>query len=77
MYNGKPVVMTRPWWRHPIFPWGWYSLLQDRIEGDRIESDGYWHPDDHHGGVWEWSEIKSKRKADGWTIINPDEIPED
>ena len=53
MYKGKPlIIQKRPWWRHPIFPWGWYSLSQDvlLIVGSRFNADGCYSPDDGGGG---------------------------
>lgn len=47
MYKGKPVVVTpRPWYRHPIFPWGYYSLVNDKIDRQFIQVDGYNIPGD-------------------------------
>jgi len=43
MYKNKPLIIAkRPWWRHPVFPWGWYSLKQDNIFSGDVE--GYDKP---------------------------------
>jgi hypothetical protein len=54
VYKGKKVIiMPRPWYRHPIFPWGWYSLTKDKVDVSKIlEADGYYSPDDGGGGTF-------------------------
>jgi len=53
MYKGKQVIIgNRHWWRHPIFPWGVYSLRQDRIDTDEIRLDGYHTQGDGGGGLF-------------------------
>lgn len=60
MHKGKPVIVGhRPWWRHPVFPWGWYSLIADNLTtnesgGPLIEADGYCTPQDGGGGKFGW-----------------------
>lgn len=52
MYNGKPVIAAkRPFWRHPIFPWGWYSLSHDAclLSYHWIKTDGHDRPYDRGG----------------------------
>lgn len=56
MYRNKPVIVKRrPWWRHPVFPWGWYSLSQDRLASNSIHTEGFYRPGDGSGGTWVWS----------------------
>lgn len=51
MYKGKKLIIAkRPWWRHPIFPWGWYSLCMDKLEGGKFEADGHYCDNDGGGG---------------------------
>ena len=54
MYKGKTlIVCSRPWWRHPILPWGWYSLLLDQLPTDiELVADGFKTPDDLNGGKY-------------------------
>jgi len=53
MYKGKPVIATkRPFWRSPLFPWGWYSLLSDEIKAETIETDGHVKPGDGGAGLY-------------------------
>jgi hypothetical protein len=59
MYKGKPVIVQkRPWWRNPIFPWGWYSMTQDNISDKFIMTEGYYKLNDGGGGEFRWSAIK-------------------
>ena len=59
-YKGKPlIVATRPWWRHPIFPWGWYSIKQEPIEGALIYADGYHKPGDGGGGLFSFVKLEA------------------
>ena len=49
MYKNKPVVWIRPWYRHPYFPWGWYSICRDNGKfkiGENVYADGYKKPFD-------------------------------
>lgn len=51
MYKGKPVIIqTRPWYRHHVLPWGWYSLFTDNINTKIVAADGYHTPNDGGGG---------------------------
>ncbi len=52
-YRNKPLVVSRPWWRHPIFPWGWYSTVRDNVDrpGEH-EVDGYLRPGDSGRGIF-------------------------
>jgi hypothetical protein len=52
--NKKVIIMRRPLWRHPVFPWGWYSLMHDKFEGDEVMSDGYLTPNDGGGGLFKF-----------------------
>lgn len=54
----KPIVIDRPWWRHPIFPWGWRSLRKDvrPQDGQTIELSGRYAPGDGGGGVFTYLE---------------------
>ena len=64
MYKNKPLIIAkRPWWRNPMFPWGWYSLVQDGIPTDKapIFPDGYYEPKDGGGGGWCWIPGKTSR----------------
>lgn len=64
-FRGKPLIVgKRPWWRHHIFQWGWYSLSQDRLPiREQLEADGHYFPGDGGGGSWSWS----------WPINVPDD----
>lgn len=60
-YKGKKLIIhERPWWRHPIFPWGWYSLKQDKVIGDEVRADGFAMPSDGGGGLYQWVTKKSE-----------------
>ena len=63
MYKDKPlIVQKRPWWRHPVFPWGWYSLVQDSTSlsgmtftlnsGPTFHAEGQYSPYDGGGGYF-------------------------
>ena len=71
-YKGKPVIVgERPWWRHPRWAWGWYSLSQDAIDGESIAADGHYEPGDcgdMGAGLWRWDKA-SEAEANGGTII--------
>ena len=73
MYKDKPLIIAkRPFWRHPVFPWGWYSLTQDRISPDNsvIFPDGYYKPKDGGGGTLYWDAQENEPYND-WCIIDP------
>jgi len=45
----KIISAKRPFWRHPIFPWGWYSLTNDSptvFKTQIIKTDGCYKPGD-------------------------------
>lgn len=45
--NRKIIVTRRPFWRHPFFPWGWYSLTSDDLMHlEQVKVDGYNKPGD-------------------------------
>jgi hypothetical protein len=72
MYKGKKVItMNRPWYRHPIFPWGWYSLVQDKIDAVDVMSDGFYKPNDGGGGRFKYCPNYSESKEHSGTIIAP------
>lgn len=56
--NHRPtVVAPRRWWQHPVFPWGVYSLTQDRFpENVPLHADRYFagpfQAPDGGGGVF-------------------------
>jgi len=56
-FRGKPLIVApRPWWRHRIFPWGWYSLSQDALPTyGEMNADGHYSPNDGGGGPFVWS----------------------
>ena len=65
MYKNKPVIIGyRPWWRNPVFPWGWYSIIQDNIFCSDI--DGHFRPNDGGGGSFV---IRPISKTDNGGII--------
>lgn len=69
MYKGKKVIIQkRPWYRNPIFPWGWYSIMQDKIDAKIIEADGYYVPDGFSGGQFIVSNY-SEAADNGGTIF--------
>jgi hypothetical protein len=73
MYKGKPLIIAkRPWWKHPIFPWGVYSLTMDRLSGDKFEADGYFTEKDGGAGVFEYKSDIGKSNHNGGTVIDPD-----
>lgn len=54
-FNRPIVVMPRKWWRHPVFPWGVYSMVQDDFsEVETLFVDGYSVPFDGGGGMLTW-----------------------
>lgn len=68
----KPIVIDRPWWRHPIFPWGWYSLRRDvdPNSSERVTLSGYYAPGDAgHGAVY--SVIRQQEQNDCGIVITP------
>ena len=51
MYKNKPVIIQkRPWYRHPVFPWGWYSMSIDPLLGFDGFAKGFYKPNDGGGG---------------------------
>ncbi len=54
MYKGKTLIIgDRPWYRHPVFPWGVYSLRMDKIKVDKsVEVNGYYVKDGGGGGTF-------------------------
>jgi len=73
MYKNKPLIIGhRPWYRHPIFPWGWYSMTQDNISTETgvIEADGYYADSDGGGGAFYWDPT-STDTDNGGTSIKP------
>lgn len=77
MYKGKPVIIgNRPKWRHPVFPWGWYSLTKDghRIEmTDGITADGYYNPSDDAAGRFVFDDANTSQDKD--VKLNPEDDP--
>jgi hypothetical protein len=72
MYKGKPVIIQkRPWYRSPVFPWGWYSLIQDNLMeiGKVIDADGYFKPNDNGGGKFRGAEYNPDHSNDGNLIV--------
>lgn len=71
MYKGKPLIISnRPWWRHHIFKWGWYSLSQDDFElNEVINADGYHKPNDDGGGKFKHRKYDENHMNDGILII--------
>ncbi|CAJ0710576.1 hypothetical protein ACPCHQ_11895 [Ralstonia thomasii] len=69
-YKGKKLIVGhRPWWRHPIFPWGWYSLSKDRFDGaSPLCVDGYHAPSDGGGGKYEYV-VPHHSSGDGGDVI--------
>lgn len=66
MYKNKPLIIAkRPWWRNPIFPWGWYSLTMDSLSGDSFNVDGYYCPADSGGSTFIWVEDSELPEDDG------------
>ena len=66
MYKDKPLIIAkRPFWRHPVFPWGWYSLVQDDMRGDDFTADGYYSPNDSGGSTFIWVEDSTLPEDDG------------
>lgn len=56
-YKGKPVILERPrwrFWRHSIFPWGWYDLSQIPVDEEvyHIMTSGDEKPGDGGGGLY-------------------------
>jgi hypothetical protein len=71
MLKGKPVVSFRPLWRHPVFAWGWYSVLEAAAHpGWDRRSDGYYEPGDGGGGEWAWCPDATDN-PNGGTVIAP------
>jgi len=70
MYKNKPLIIAkRPFWRHPIFSFGWYSICQDDIYGDDITAEGFFKPGD--GGQGKFYIDHNKIHADnGGKIFN-------
>ena len=73
MYKDKPlIVQKRPWWRHHVFPWGWYSLRNMRfLEGDTFDVDGYYRPDDGSGGKFACKAMSDGGSYCGTTFFLP------
>ena len=40
----KPRVFARPWWRHPVFPWGWIGF--NDIKDGNYDFCGFYKPND-------------------------------
>ena len=72
MYKNKPVIIGfRPWWKHPSFPWGVYSVSQDKIKpGNTLSVEGYHSAGDGGGGEYHASPLDVDLAADGFTIID-------
>lgn len=74
MYKGKQVIIhRRPWWKHPVFPWGVYSLKMDKFDDVIVDVDGYFVTGDGGGGeyVYDWL---SEDMPNGGTVIEPNEL---
>jgi len=73
MHKGKPVIISnRPWYRHHVFPWGWYSLIQDNlIYTSPINADGYHKPNDGGGGTFKITKYNDEQLENSGTIIVP------
>lgn len=56
MHKEKPLIVERPWWkfwRHSIFPWGWYQISDVRLsDSEEVITDGRNKPNDGGGGTW-------------------------
>lgn len=71
MYRGKPlIVASRPFWRHPYWAWGWYSLTQDALHDEWLDADGYFKPGDGGGGGFRWHPACTT-EPNGGTVIKP------
>mgnify|MGYP001560874679 CR=1 FL=1 len=58
MYKGKPIIIgARKWWRHPAFPWGWYSVVTDwrKLPKTTINALGYYSPGDGGYSIVIWN----------------------
>jgi len=73
MYKGKKVIIgRRPWWKNPIFPWGLYSLTQDKIETSSVKVDGYYIAGDGGGGLFMPAE--EFHEDNGGAVIKPENV---
>lgn len=66
-YKGKKLIVARrPWWRHPIFPWGWYSLVMDSFDVSQpLIVDGYHAVGDGGGGAYRYEAPNEPEHGEG------------
>lgn len=71
MYKGKPVIVAKPpFWRHHIFPWGWYSVLDIEVsENEVVNTSGFWKPND--GGAVDYVATEmADNSGDGGSFVD-------
>ena len=76
MYKDKPLIIAkRPFWRHPVFPWGWYSLLDilPKDDGEQYECEGHRKPGDGKGGAFFWDAKHTETPDSGQVFMVFDE----